>query len=351
MSGEHGRYFLATRIHPGRTGRTMTSPTSAVTEERASHFAVVAAAYGGPEVLSVVDAEVPRPGPGEVTIEVRAAGVNPIDRKLYSGAFGSSADNLPVRLGLEIAGVISEVGLDAVGPAGPLSVGDEVIAYPTEGGYATAVTVSANGVVPKPTELSWEQASGLLLVGATAVHAVAVVKVNSGDTVLVHAGSGAVGLLAVQLSLAAGATVVATASERNQPLLRDVGAVALTYGPGLLDRVRQAASSGITAAIDAVGTDEAIDVSLAVVPEPSRIVSIAAFHRADTGIKLIGHGPGGDPGTQIRSNAWRQLLPLAATGKLTPLPVKTYPLTEAAQAHTFLGQGHPNGKLVLVPAQ
>jgi NADPH2:quinone reductase len=328
----------------------MTSPPAAVTEASASHFAVIAAAYGGPEVLSVVDVEVPPPGPGEVTIEVRAAGVNPIDRKLYSGAFGNSADNLPVRLGLEVAGVITEVGPAAVGPAGPLSVGDEVIAYPTEGGYATAVTVSASGVVPKPAELSWEKASGLLLVGATAVHAVAVAKVSSGDTVLVHAGSGAVGLLAVQLSLAAGATVVATASERHQMLLREVGAVALTYGPGLLDRVRQAAPSGVNAAIDAVGTDEAIDVSLAVVPDPSRIVSIAAFHRADTGIKLIGHGPGGDPGTEIRSNAWRQLLPLAATGKLTPLPVKTYPLTEAAQAHTFLGQGHPNGKLVLIPA-
>ena len=297
----------------------------------------------------MVEAEVPSPGPGEVTIEVRAAGVNPIDRKLYSGAFGSSAENLPLRLGLEVAGVITEVGPGAVGPAGPLSVGDEVIAYPTEGGYATAITVSANGVVPKPAELSWEQASGLLLVGATAVHAVAAVKVGSGDTVLIHAGSGAVGLLAVQLSLAAGATVVATASERNQGLLREVGAIALTYGPGLLDRVRQAAPPGINAAIDAVGTDEAIDVSLAVVPEPSRIVSIAAFHRADVGIKLIGHGPGGDPGTEIRSNAWRQLLPLAATGKLTPLPVKTYALTEAAQAHTLLDQGHPNGKLVLIP--
>jgi NADPH2:quinone reductase len=325
----------------------MTSPTAAGTEESASHFAVVAAAYGGPEVLSVVDAEVPRPGPGEVTIEVRAAGVNPIDHKLYSGAFGRSADNLPVRLGLEVAGVITEVGAGAVGPAGPLSVGDEVIAYPTEGGYATAVTVRANGVVPKPAELSWEKASGLLLVGATAVHAVAVAEVSSGDTVLVNGGSGGVGLLAVQLSLAAGAT----ASERNQTLLREVGAVALTYGLGLLDRVRQAAPSGINAAIDAVGTDEAIDVSLAVVPEPSRIVSIAAFHRADAGIKLIGHGPGGDPGTEIRSNAWRQLLPLVAAGKLTPLPVKTYPLTEAAQAHTLLGQGHPNGKLVLIPAR
>jgi NADPH:quinone reductase len=325
------------------------SPT-AVTVESTTHFAVVAAAYGGPEVLSVVEAEVPMPGPGQVTIEVRAAGVNPIDYKIYSGAFGRSGDNLPMRLGLEVAGVITAVGPDAAGPAGPLSVGDEVIAYPTEGGYATAVTVSANGVVPKPAELSWEQASGLLLVGATAVHAVAVAKVSAGDTVLVHAGSGAVGLLTVQLSLAAGATVVATASERNRTLLRELGAVALTYGPGLLDRVRQAVPSGISAAIDAIGTDEAIDVSLAVVSEPSRIVSIAAFHRAASGIKLIGHGPGGDPGTEIRSNAWRQLLPLAATGELSPLPVKTYPLSEAAEAHAFLGQGHPNGKLALIPA-
>jgi NADPH:quinone reductase len=312
--------------------------------------AVVAAAYGGPEALAVVEAEVPPPGRGEVTIEVRAAGVNPVDFKLYSGAFGMSPNNLPVRLGFEVAGVITEVGPDAIGPSGPLSVGDEVIAYPTQGGYATAVTVRAKVVVPKPAELSWEQASGLLLVGATAVHAVAVAKVSSGDTVLVHGGSGAVGLLAVQLSLAAGAQVVATASERNQALLSEVGAVPVTYGPGLLDRVKQAAPAGVDAAIDAVGTDEAIDVSLALV-EPSRIVSIAAFHRADTGIMLIGSGPGADPGTEIRANAWRQLLPLAATGKLTLLPAKTYPLTEAAQAHTLLSQGHPNGKLALLPAQ
>jgi NADPH2:quinone reductase len=325
------------------------SPVADRSLENTSDFAVVAAAYGGPEVLSVVDAEVPSPGPGEVTIEVRAAGVNPIDFKLYGGAFGSSPDNLPMRLGLEVAGVITKVGAGAAGPAGPLSVGDEVIAYPIEGGYATAVTVPAAGVVPKPAELSWEQASGLLLVGATAVHAVAVVKVSSGDTVLVHGGSGAVGLLAVQLSLAAGATVLATASEGNQALLRDVGAIAVPYGRGLLDRVRQATPTGINAVIDAVGTDEAIDVSLALLPEPSRVVSIAARHRADTGIKLIGHGPGGDPGTEIRTNAWRQLLPLAATGKLIVRLGKTYPLTDAAQAHILLAQGHPNGKLVLIP--
>ena len=312
---------------------------------------VVAVAYGGPEVLSVVDAEVPPPGPGEVTIEVRAAGVNPIDYKLYGGYCGTSPDDLPMRLGLEVAGVVTEVGANPAGPAGPISVGDEVIAYPAQGGYATAITVPASQAVPKPAELSWEQAAGLLLAGATAVHAVAVVGVSSGDTVLVHGGSGAVGLLAVQLSLAAGATVVATASERNQALLRDVGAIAVTYGPGLLDRVQQAAPAGVTAVIDAVGTDEAIDVSLAVVPDLSRIVSIAGFRRADTGIKLIGHGPGADPGAEIRANAWRELLPLASAGKLTLLPVKTYALTEAAEAHAYLAQGHPNSKLVLVPTR
>jgi len=89
----------------------------------------------------------------------------------------------------------------------------------------------------------------------------------------------------------------------------------------------------------------------AVVPDLSRIVSIAGFHRADTGIKLIGHAPGADPGLEIRSNAWRQILPLAAAGILTLLPMKTYALTEAAQAHTFLAEGHPNSKLVLIPAR
>ena len=282
---------------------------------------------------------------------MRAAGVNPVDHKFFSGRgpFGNSPDNLPIRLGLEVAGLITAVGPGAVGPAGLLSVGDAVIAYPATGGYATAITVPANVVVPKPAGLSWEQAAGMLLVGATALHAVAVINVSPGDTVLVHGGSGAVGLLAVQLSIAAGATVVATASERNQKLVRDVGAVALTYGPGLLDRVRHAVPSGISAVIDAVGTDEAIDVSLSLVTDRSRIVSIAARHRADTGIKLIGHG--GDLGTEIRSNAWRDLLPMAASGELTLLPVKTFPFSEAAAAHILLAQGHPNGKLVLLPTQ
>src|SRR3954447_17355299 len=94
---------------------------------------VVATGYGGPENLSISDVPTPEPRPGEVRIAVRAAGVNPIDYKVYGGAFGSDPSQLPLRLGTEAAGVVTAVGPDAVGPTGPISEGDEVIAYRAPG--------------------------------------------------------------------------------------------------------------------------------------------------------------------------------------------------------------------------
>lgn len=310
---------------------------------------VVAEAYGGPEVLSLVDDVVPPPGPGEVTVRTKAAGVNPIDYKLYSGAFGEDTSQLPLPVGQELSGVVTAVGEGAEGPAGPLSEGDEVIASPVSGAYAAEVTAPASSVVPKPPELSWEAAAGLLLTGSTALHALSVVGVPAGATLLVHGASGGVGLMAVQLAVAVGAKVVGTASEQRHDLLRRYGATPVTYGPGLEDRVRAAAPDGVDAAVDTVGNDEAVDVSLALVPDRDRIVSAVAFHRADTGIKLIGGGPGADPGTKIRSEAWRDLLPLARAGKLEVVVARTFPLAEAADAHRFLMAGHPGGKVVLTP--
>lgn len=112
--------------------------------------AVVATAFGGPDVLSVVDVDVPDPREREVTIDVRAAAVNPFDYKVYSGAFGRRESMLPMRLGMEVSGVVTAVGDDAVGPAGPLAVGDEVIGYPVEGGYAAELTATASAVYPSP---------------------------------------------------------------------------------------------------------------------------------------------------------------------------------------------------------
>jgi NADPH:quinone reductase len=312
--------------------------------------AVVATAYGGPEVLSVIDEEVGAPGLGEVVIDIRAAGVNPADIKAYSGAFGTDPAMLPKRLGYEAAGVVRILGGDAIGPLGPVSVGDEVIAYRVDGAYADRLVVPATALVPRPANLSWEQAAGLLLVGATATHLVVAAGVGSGDTVLIHGAAGGVGLMAVQLCVARGARVIGTASPKVHELLREFGAEPVAYGEGLAERVRLLAPAGIDAALDTVGSDEAIDVSLELVTDRGRIATIAAFGRAAAdGIKLLGGGPGADPGTEIRSVARLDLVRLAAAGELRVLVAETYLLSDVALAHRAILGSHPPGKIVLVP--
>jgi NADPH:quinone reductase-like Zn-dependent oxidoreductase len=308
---------------------------------------VVATGYGGPEVLSVVDLPAPEPGADEVRIAVRAAGVNPIDYKTYSGAFGSDPSALPMRLGAEAAGVVTAVGSDA---ATTLSVGDEVIAYRVPGAYAAEVVVPAAAVVPKPPGVTWEEAGGLLLTGGTAVHTIAAVDLQPGETVLIHGGSGGVGLMAVQLAAERGATVIATASAARHELLRELGAIPVAYGDGLADRVRAVAPGGVDAALDLIGTDEAVDVSLELVADRQRIATIAAFGRAaQDGIQLLGGGPGADPGTEIRSAAREQLTEAVAAGRLRVFVARAYPLADAAEAHRDIRTGHTTGKIVLVP--
>jgi NADPH2:quinone reductase len=310
---------------------------------------VVATAFGGPEVLSVVEQAVDAPGVGEVCLAVRAAGINPVDWKLYSGLMGADAGSLPMRLGFEVAGVVTEVGSDAVGPAGPVAVGDEVIAYRVDGGYADELVIPASAVVPKPAAMSWEAAGGLMLAGATAIHALAATDVGAGETVLVHAAAGGVGLMVVQVAVARGARVIGTASERNHEYLRELGAEPTSYGDGLADRVRALAPDGVDAAIDCIGTDEAVDVSLELVADRERIVSIAAFPRgAEVGIKMIGGGPGADAGTELRNAARLQLTALVEQGKLG-IRVRSFALDDVAAAHREGQAGHVTGKLVLVP--
>jgi NADPH:quinone reductase len=310
---------------------------------------VVATAFGGPEVLAVVEEAVDGPGAGEVRVAVRAAGINPVDWKRYSGAMGAQV-GLPMRLGFEAAGVVTDVGSDAVGPAGPVAVGDEIIAYRIDGGYADDLVVPVSAVVPKPAAMSWEAAGGLMLAGATAIHALAATEVAAGETVLVHAAAGGVGLMVVQVALARGARVVGTASEANHEYLRELGVEPTTYGEGLADRVRALAPDGVDAAIDCVGTDEAVDVSLELVADRDRIASIAAFSRgAEVGIKLLGGGPGADPGTELRKAARLQLTALVEQGKLK-VRARSFALDDVAEAHRVGQAGHVTGKLVLMPS-
>lgn len=307
---------------------------------------VAATGYGGPENLSLLDVPTPEPGPGEVRVEVRAAGVNPIDVKSYSGMFGTDPANLPVRLGHEAAGVVTAVGEGVAGVA----VGDEVIAYPAPHAYATEVVVPVTSVIPKPAGLDWPVAGGLMVVGATAVHALESVRLAAGETVLVHGAAGGVGLLTVQLAAQRGGTVIGTASPAKHDLLRSLGATPVAYGPGLAERVRAVAPDGVDAALDLVGTDEALDVSTELVADRSRITTIAGFLRGpELGVNLIGGGPGADPGTEVRAAARQPLADAAAKGELSLVVAGVYPFAQAAEAHRLVQGGHVSGKLVLTP--
>jgi NADPH:quinone reductase len=311
---------------------------------------VVAAAYGGPEVLEIIEVPAGAPGPGQALVEVKAAGVNPIDYKQYSGAFGADPARLPMRLGFEVSGVVTEVGPDAIGPAGPVSAGDEVIGYRVDGGYASELIVPAGSLTPKPASLDWAPAAGLMLTGATAWHCLAATDVTGGDTVLIHGGSGGVGTVAVQLAVGRGATVIATASPARHEFLRELGAIPVTYGAGLADRVRAAAPGGVDVAIDMIGTEEAIDVSRELVADHDRIVTIVASARSrETGTRALGGGPGADPGTATRQAARPELARLVGEGSLRVFVSETFPLADAAQAHRAISTKHAFGKIVLVP--
>ena len=312
---------------------------------------VVATALGGPEVLSLVHAHVPTPGPGQVTVAVRAAGMNPVDHKRftpgYSGADPSAP--LPMPLGTEAAGVVTAVGPDARGRAGAVVVGDEVIVYPVTGAYADEITVDASSITPKPASMSFEAAAGLMLTGTTAVHALTATGIVGGTTVLIHGVSGGVGLSAAQIAIADGATVIGTASEKHHESLRARGIVPLAYGEGLAERVRAAAADGIDGAIDCVGTDEAVDVSLALVAHPRLVATIAAWHRLDEGIAGLGMHRGADRGMEIRTSARLRLTALVEDDVLEVVVARTFPLGQVAEATRFLAGGHAGGKVVLIP--
>ena len=300
-------------------------------------------------MLAIVDVEDSPPGPGQIAVDVRAAGVNPADVKFYSGAFGRGAP-LPMKVGMEASGVVTAVGDQAVGPLGPIAVGDEVILYRISGGYADRVVVDATSALPKPPTMSFEEAAGLMLTGATAVHTLTATGVGPGDTVLIHGASGGVGQMAVQIAVARGARVIGTSSAARHDVVRALGAEPVTYGDGLAERVLALAPEGIDAAIDTVGTDEAIDVSLQLVDDRSRIATIAGFGRGrDTGIKLLGGGPGADPGDELRNAARLELIDLVNAGKLSVSVAAAYPLGQVVESQTAILTGHTAGKIVLVP--
>ena len=305
----------------------------------------IATRPGDPSVFTLEDHTVPAPRAGEVTIEVRAAGMNPADAKHVANG---KPEDFPRPIGYEVAGVVTAVGPDTAIGSGPVAVGDDVLAFRISGGWATGVTVPAADVFAKPESLSYAEAANLLLAGCTASEMLHVTGVGEGDTILVHGASGAVGVSVLQQAALLGATAIGTASETSFETVRRFGGRPVAYGDGLEQRVREMAPDGVVAALDCVGTDEAVDVSLALVADRDRIVTIAAAGRAAAeGFIAIA---GAMPASQAYRDAVRaHLVELAADGRLVVPVARTFPLTDAVAATELLMGGHPGGKLVLRP--
>ncbi|MFC9248187.1 NADP-dependent oxidoreductase [Streptomyces sp. NPDC057136] len=301
--------------------------------------AIVYEKFGGPEVLHLTQVDEVHPGPGQVRVEVRAAGVNPIDYKIRHGWMEQVFTTpLPATPGSDVAGVVDEIG-EGVTAFAP---GDEVFGTSATGSYATHALADVRAVTRKPEELSWEEAAALPIASGTAARVLDELAVTEGDTLLLHGAAGAVGTAAVQLATARGATVIGTASPANHDYLRVLGAVPVTYGDGLVDRVHQVAPQGVDAVFDASGRG-ALPDSIELRGGTDRIVTIADADAAKLGV-AFSSGAGSVPGEHLAENAR-----LAAMGELRVPVAQTFALSDATKAHEASETGHVRGKVVLMP--
>lgn len=298
------------------------------------------AEYGDTDVLTVVDTPAPEPGPGQVRLKVRAAGLNPIDWKIVAGFMRELMPvDLPAGVGSDVAGIV-----DAVGPGvTEWAVGNEVLGRSATGAYAEYALAEAAELIGKPGEITWEVAGSLAGAGGTAHAVLDRLDLKNGETLLVHAAAGGVGTFAVQLAGARGVSVIGTAGEGNHDYLRSIGATPVTYGDGLLERVRAAAPQGVDAVLDASGRGE-IPLSIELTGDPQRVLTLVAFDQAGTGIQVHAGGAG-----DSLSKALSDVVALITDGRLTVPISATYPLDEAAAALDASRTGHATGKIVVVP--
>ena len=297
--------------------------------------------YGGRDVLYVAEVDKPIPGPAEVLVAVRAAGINPGEAAIREGRLEAVFPaTFPSGQGSDLAGVVAEIGSDVDG----FEVGEEVIGWSDRrSSQASDVVVVAEHLIAKPAALSWEVAGSLYVVGVTAYAAVRAVSPRPNDTVVVSGAAGGVGSLVVQLLTIKGAHVIGIASEPHHGWLRSVGAIPVSYGDGLIDRIGVLSPNGVDAFIDTFGDDYirlAIDLG---VPK-DRIETIIAFQAAqEHGVKTEGSSTASTP--EILS----EMADLVASGRIAVPIANTYPLDQVREAYQELEQRHTLGKIVLIP--
>jgi NADPH:quinone reductase-like Zn-dependent oxidoreductase len=290
--------------------------------------------FGGPEVLQIVDLRDPHPGPGQVRIAVRAAGVNPSDWKKRKGLMDRE---LPQAMGYEAAGVVDELGAGVT----DVAVGDRVFGFSAEEGAQAELAVLSY-YAPVPPSLDFAGAAALPAAIETATRALDQLGMGGGSTLLINGASGSVGSAAVQLAVARGARVIGTASPANHEYLRSLGAEPVAYGEGLAERVRALAPGGVDLALDVAGSGVLAELT-ELAGGAEHVVTIADFDGAlEHGVRFSR----GDAGRAV--HVLSEIGELIESGRFS-LPVgQTFPLAEVAEAHRVSEDGHVRGKLVLL---
>ena len=297
--------------------------------------------YGGVDVLRLDEVDRPVPGPGQVLVRMRAAGINPGEAKIRQGLLAHRwPATFPSGQGSDLAGVVEEVGEGVTG----FAAGDEVIGFTdNRASHAELVMVEAANLIHKPAGVSWKAAGSLYVAGGTAwamVHAVSVAK---GDTVVVSGAAGGVGSIAVQLARLAGGTVIGLASEANHPWLTRHGVIPVSYGEGVADRIRAVSGGRVDAFLDTQGGGY-VELAIELGVRPERIDTIADFAAKETyGVKIDGSAVGGN------ARVLAELAALVDQGRLEIPVANVYPLARVQDAYRELENGHTHGKIVLMP--
>jgi NADPH:quinone reductase-like Zn-dependent oxidoreductase len=290
--------------------------------------------FGGPDVLEIVDLPDPHPGPGQVRIAVRAAGVGVSDWKKRKGLMDPE---LPQTLGYEAAGIIDELGAGV----SDVAVGDRVFGACPDGAAQAELAVLSH-YARIPASLDFAAAAALPAALETATRALDQIGVRRGSTLLINGASGSIGSAAVQLAVARGARVIGTAGPARQDYLRSLGAEAVTYGEGLVDRVRALASDGVDVALDVAGSGVLPEL-IELAGGPEHVVTVADFAGAQKhGVRFSS----GDSGRAFHVLA--EIAGLIDAARFSPPPVRTFPLAEIAEAHRVSEAGEGRAKLVLV---
>jgi NADPH:quinone reductase-like Zn-dependent oxidoreductase len=296
--------------------------------------------YGDVDVLNVEDVPRPEPGPGEVLVQVKAAGINPGEAKIREGLLAALwPSTFPSGQGSDLAGVVAATGPGVTG----FSAGDEVIGYTdNRASQAEYAVVEEGNLTAKPAAVPWEVAGALFVAGATAWAAVRAVELKPGDTVVVSGAAGGVGSIAVQLAKRAGATVIGLAGPDNHAWLAGHGVIPVSYGDGVAERIAQAAGR-VDAFIDTFGPGY-VQLAVKLGVAPTRIDTIADFAAVrEYGVKADGNAAGSSAAVLA------ELAGLIAAGELEVPVAATFPLTEVRAAYRRLATGHLRGKIVLLP--